>query len=85
MGHFTSLPVNRALVPEKGGVGKVKRVFVCLFVCSDGSVFLMEEHSILMAGYEFVPVSHKAHPPGSLCQGSEERESLRGSLAAVWL
>lgn len=71
-------------MPEKGGAVKVKRIFVCLFF-SNGNVFLMGENSILMAGYEFVPVSHKAHPPGSLCQGSEERESLQGSLPAVWL
>lgn len=40
----------------------------------------MEENSRLMAGNEFVPVSHKAHPQASVSR--EGGESLRGKPAS---
>lgn len=45
------------------------------------------KNSILMAGYEFVLEVHIKHLPGSLCQASEERESLLrgGKLPKTWL
>lgn len=71
-------------MPEKGrGWKKSRGFYVCLFF-SNGSIFLMEENSILMAGYEFVPVSHKAHPPG-ICVKGVKKEVYGGSQPAVWL